>query len=187
MQDANTTKFEMDAYGKVIGIDLDVFPIPRSTYECVGVKLINENDARGQTIATVMVLDGSNVPTVAPVYLAWPHDGSTTSLPNKSLPGNQNFPAQHVIVNSFDPGNVKGPLAIYVGGPNGEIRSDVVGGLGLPYGHHVGFYLTFRERAQRQPEPVVQPDVPVVEVGASLAEQIAHIVKQVDRIAAKVL
>jgi len=186
MQDDNTQNFMLDNSGKVIGIDLAVIPIPGSTYECVGVRLVPETEAQGQNIATIMVLDEDNTPKSAPVYLGWPFDG-TTRLTNRSLPGNQNYPAQHVISNSFDPKSMRGPLAVYVGGADGNIVSDVVGGLGLPYGHHISFHVTFRERAAGVVTPAVMPDVPGLSAGASIEVQVAHIVKQIDLIAAKVL
>ncbi len=137
-----------ESNGKTTGV-----PAPEATYELIRAILIGEEAAQGNIVATVQVLDKDNIPARVNCYLAWPWQGwqYPQDFQNKLLPGNPNLPYQHMITNKYDPqafgpGADPGPLAIYIGDPNGKVISDVIGGLGLPGGRHVCYDLVFRER-----------------------------------------
>ena len=127
-------------------------PNPSTLYELIRVELISEADAGGATVANCTVLDKEDIQTGERVYLAWPFP----NLTDKVLPGNAN--GQHMITNGFPAhdGTI-GPLALYVGDANGQINSDLIGGLGLPDNRHVCYRVTWRERGS-----VVDPGEPPV-------------------------
>jgi hypothetical protein len=139
----NARDLAQDAQGKVIGVYVDVLERPDSEYACTQVALLDEYQAQGNTIATVYVRDRAGRMLSEPVFLAWPWNGGE-SFGDGGLPGTPGPPAVHMIKNAYTPPN-RGPLAIYVGG-KGDIRSDIVGGLGLPLGHHVSYLITFERR-----------------------------------------
>ena len=81
----------------------------------------------------------NGLPANDAVWLAWPWP----ELTNFALPGNADN--KHMITSVFNPPDI-GPLALCVRNAAGEIISDVVGGLGLPGGRHVGYVVTFVAR-----------------------------------------
>jgi hypothetical protein len=141
----NCRAFHVDAYGKVDGVELRVEPWPDTDYKLVRVELIGEEAAKGQTVATCIVLDENGIQTAEEVVLAWPWPGLTAYAGM----GNQN--GQHMITNGFTPPAI-GPLALYVG--HGLLNnSDIVGGLGLPFNRHVSYRATWRKRGAVTPPP----------------------------------
>lgn len=142
-----------DQAGRVVGVELAVDVRPGTRYELARVDLIDEVAAMGNTVATCTVLDRNGLELSERVYLAWPWP----SIENRALPGNQN--GQHPITNGYRPPEL-GPLALYVGDAAGQVLSDVVGGLGLPWNRHVSFRATWRERVADAPDGPAEPDVP---------------------------
>lgn len=161
----NCKSFVLDNYGLVTGVALEVRPMPSALYELVRVELIDEYAAQGNTVATCSVLDPTGIATAERVYLAWPWPSLTTT----ALAGNPN--GQHMIGSKYNPPDV-GPLALYVGNANAEPISDIVGGLGLPFGHHISFRATWRVRGAGQPEPE-GPDTGPVDATVVALERIA--------------
>lgn len=142
---SNCQAYHVNAAGIVDGVQLTVLPVAGTQYVCKSVTLIDEGAAQGQITAQILVYSADGLPLMSEkVYLAWPWDGSP-NLPNKALPGNTNYPANHVIANGYTP-PAQGPLAIYVGRADGSIDSDIVGGLGLPNNRHVSYNLMFQAR-----------------------------------------
>jgi hypothetical protein len=147
----NCRAFALNAAGKVIGVALEVNVRPLTPYRLVRVELIDEIAAQGNTVATCRVLDPDGLQLGDTVYLAWPWPDVTEF----ARPGNPN--GQHMIASTYTP-PVIGPLALCLRDAAGQIASDVVGGLGLPHGHHVSFIATWQLRtAVLDPEPT--PDV----------------------------
>lgn len=158
----NARAFAVAAAGRVVGVELQVEARPWTSYELVQARLIDENAAGGNTVASYVVVDCFGTPISENVYLAWPWP---TLDGGKLLPGNQN--AQHMVTNGYSPPAL-GPLAVYVGDAQGRINSDVVGGLGLPFKRHVSFFLAFKRRCGQifatatpmpQPSGTPQPTV----------------------------
>lgn len=140
--------------GKVTGVALTVHAMPETKWQLVKVDLYDENDSRNETKCLTHVIERIKVgtktieaPARAKCFLAWPIDssGDPDSLEQWQLPGNVNQPYEHIITNTFSPPK-KGPLAIFIGDDDGNIDSDVVGGLGLPDGRHVSYHLVFVQR-----------------------------------------
>jgi hypothetical protein len=154
---ANCRAFAISTDGLITGVDLDYLEQPATPYQLVRVELIDEaaNGVGGPTVATCTVLDGDGLAVGARVYLAWPWPNLTNDADHRGLPGNPN--GQHTIVNKCYPPLI-GPLALYVGDSNGQPISDIIGGLGLPLGHHVSYRATWRARnTTPEPTPVESP------------------------------
>ena len=143
-RDENCKRFS-ESGGKVTGAHLTHVPRPGTKYELIKAALIDENAAQGTTIARVIVKDKDGIDAMVNCWMAWPWKGDVSHFEDRGLPGSANYPYQHVITNAFNPSQ-QGPLAIYIGDAHGTIDSDVIAGLGLPGGHHVGYHLVFRER-----------------------------------------
>jgi hypothetical protein len=167
------------ANGKVTGVDLTYLPAATTTYELVKVSLVDEETAQGQIVATITVLDRDGLPAQVNCYLAWPWQEwrFPARFENFALPGNANVPYQHMITNKYDPAE-QGPLAIFIGDKQGNVLSDVIGGLGLPAARHVSYQLVFRERSDQteNPDPGTEP-------AGNLAAQLQRIEAKLDRIA----
>lgn len=149
----NCQGYKQDASGKVIGVQLGITLIPNSKYEVYSAELIDENNAGGNTVAICTVLDKNNVPTGEQVRLTWA--GSKPPFADSGLAGNGRN--EHVISNKYDPPK-QGPLALHTGGFN-QPTSDIVYGLGLPFGHHVSYRIVFREKGATNPtDPKPNPD-----------------------------
>lgn len=150
----NCQAFRVDAAGKVVGVQLGIYAIAGSRYEVYSVRLRDEYEAQGNTVARCQVLDRNGVSTGQAVRMAWPWNGGP-DFSGSALPGN---PAnEHFISNKYFPPNV-GPLCVYVGAHN-QPESDIVFGLGLPLGHHVSFDIIFRERGAVVLPPVIDPPI----------------------------
>src|SRR5574343_1056612 len=163
----NCKAFHVNASGQVDGVELVYEAIPEAQYELVYVHLIDEAAAQGNTVATCTVLNKDGIDVAEPVYLAWPWP----DLNNHALPGNPD--GKHMITNGYTP-PVIGPLALYVGDAQGVVRSDVIGGLGLPWNRHISFACVWKERSA-EPEP---PPDPKPEPEPDLSEFQAHIVDE---------
>lgn len=179
----NCRGFAVDANNKVTGVNLTYFPAPEAKYELIKAELIDEEAAQGQTVANVHVLDAAGLPQQVHCYIGWPWQG--WQYPNRfedtGLPGNPNYPYQHMITNKYNPSG-QGPLAIFIGDRAGNVLSDVIGGLGLPAGRHVCFYLVFRERSAEQgtgTETETETD------NSELLQKIADLAAQLGRIEGK--
>ena len=147
----NCQAFHQRLDGKIDGVELFVVTHPAVRFELVRVELVDEVAAQGTHVATCRVLDKAGIQIGDQVSLAWPWP----NLSEFALPGNPN--GQHPITNSYAPPNV-GPLALVIRDADGRIVSDEVGGLGLPWGHHVSFLATWRERGTAEPEPEPEPE-----------------------------
>lgn len=136
----NAKAFHVNSANMVDGVELHYDARPWTTYQIVQARLVDEASAAGNVTAKFVVVDCNGVPVSENVYLAWPYpqlDGG------KALPGNQNN--EHMIYSTYQPPNI-GPLAMYVGDSKGNIISDVIGGLGLPFNRHVSYYVAFKKR-----------------------------------------
>lgn len=142
---ANCQGFKTDSNGMVTGIELGITKVLNAQYEVYSVRMLDEHEANGQTVAACSVLDRNGINTGQQVRLTWP--GVTVPFQDSGLPGNPNN--THVIINGFSPPKL-GPLAMHVGGFNAPI-SDIVYGFGLPYNRHVSFSVVFREKGSGVP------------------------------------
>lgn len=136
----NAKAFHTNSAGLVDGVELVYQERPWTTYQIVQARLVDEQSAAGNVVAKFVVVDCNGVPLSENVYLAW---AWPELLDGKSLPGNQNN--EHMIYTPYNPPDI-GPLALYVGDAKGNINSDVIGGLGLPFKRHVSYYVAFKKR-----------------------------------------
>lgn len=134
----NCQAFKMDSSNKVIGVQLGITKVEGALYEVYSVRLRDEYEAVGQTIAACSVLDANGINTGLQVRMAWPGKGPMFEA--SGLPGNPTN--THVVSNGYNPPNL-GPLALHVGVFNASI-SDIVYGIGLPFNRHVSFDVVFR-------------------------------------------
>jgi hypothetical protein len=144
----NCQAFKLDANGKVVGVELGITKIEGAKYEVHSVRLRDEIEANGQTVAACSVYDAQGFPTGEQVRLTWP--GAQPPFQDSGLPGNPTN--THVISNGYIPPKL-GPLALHVGGFNAP-TSDIVYGLGLPFNRHVSFDVVFRAKSIVVPPPV---------------------------------
>lgn len=135
----NARDHATDKNGKVTGVFINVHRTPGARFVCQSVRLIDENEAQGNTIIRVKFTGASG-----PLFLATGYQGNATSfddfLPDSSGHG------ELVMAGSgakFYPPNL-GPLAVVVR-ENGQIISDVIGNLGLSRGAHVSYEVVFSE------------------------------------------
>lgn len=142
-----------DAGGKIMAVHTTVHVVPGSKYRCVNVFTINEDDAKGQTTILVSVKRKDGTVANERVIMATGYNGDISHFDDYLTPGNSYVPVQHTMADehtgkgcSFHPPDL-GPLAIFVAGSSNEqINSDVVGNLGLPNSHHIGFFIEYHER-----------------------------------------
>ena len=158
----------------MIGVQLGILPVAGSRYEVYGVRLRDEYEAQGNTVARCQVLDRNGISTGLAVRMAWPWNGGT-HFEASTLPGNPSN--EHFIPNKYFPPNL-GPLCLYVGAHNLP-DSDIVYGLGLPAGHHVSFDIIFRERGAIVSPPVDPPTKPG-DPGADVLLRLARIERALD-------
>ena len=151
----NCQAYRLDASGKVVGVNLDAYANPKTKYKLHSVALRDEYAAQGQTIARVTVLGQDKVQTQAKVALLWPYEGHLQEFPYSAVK-DVFTPMEHMVMNGYAPPN-PGPLAIAVMGDDGKVDSDVIAGLGLPFGHHVSYEIVFIERTARQ---IIDPSEP---------------------------
>lgn len=135
----NTKSFQLDNSGKVIGVRLEIKDMPNQQYKVTHLRLIDEYEANGRTVAYCSVSDDRG-----DIYLTYPYDSLQNFL---SSGGNK---GEHIISNAFNPTGI-GPLSICVGKP---CISQLVMGLGLPSGHHVSYEIGFSPAGIVLPDPV---------------------------------
>jgi hypothetical protein len=149
-REQNCRGYHVDAGGKVDGVWLDYSERPGSKYRLVYAALVAEAAAGGQQVAAFAVRNAAGIDIAAAVWLAWEWPRLDAG---RLLPGNQQ--AQHIIWNAYDAAlGKRGPLALYVGDADGNVLSDVIGGVGLPNNRHVCYRFVWQERAaEPEPEP----------------------------------
>ena len=170
---ANCRAFAYDAAGKVIGIRLVHVPFPTASYELVSAQLVDEYAAQGNTVVTVSVLTEDGIPTAERCFLAWPFPGLDAE---DSPAGPGNVKNEFAATSKF-PSSSIGPLAFYVGDAAGNPISDIIGGYGLPDGHHISGQVVFRERTTTPDEPD-EPDTgadPLERIAAAIERLAAHL------------
>lgn len=162
----NCQAYRKDGTGKIVGVQLGIGIVSGARYEVYSVRLRDEYEAQGQTVARCKVVDRNGIDTGIAVRMAWPGQGPTFQA--SALPGNPSN--EHPVVNKFWPPS-QGPLAFFVGDHN-KPQSDIVYGIGLPEGHHVSYDVIFRYRGAIV-QPPVDPEVPTVP-DSDLAKQVAR-------------
>lgn len=144
----NSAKRVIVNNGKVEGTALDIlYPSYNTKYKLLSVSVLGEEQSKGQTIAKVFVTDTDNIPRQPNIRLMWPYTelaNRTLRFANFALPGNSNYPIEHVISNGFDPNRNSGPLAIGIYERN-TLVSPIVAGLGLPWNRHISFNIVYSE------------------------------------------
>ena len=172
---ANCRGFLLDNAGKVVGIQLVYVPIPSAPYELILAELIDEYAAQGNTVVTVSILNADGVQTAERAFMAWPFP-SLNAAESPSGPGNTDN--RFTTTSKYFPPDV-GPLAFHVGDKDGNPLSDIIGGYGLPGGHHISGRVTFQERAVIDPDPDPDPDPePEPEPDGDALERIADAIER---------
>ena len=108
---------------------------PAKQYRCKSVRVIGEMEAGGKHIVTVTGA-GSN-----DVILATGYNGSAGSYDQRIV----HTPGQELVLDGHGQPPNLGSYAVFLQ-RNGEIVSDEVGSLMLPFGHHIGAFIEFAER-----------------------------------------
>lgn len=151
--------------GLITGVFLTWEPVQDALYKCTLAQLVNEVSANGQTICRVSVFDEAASPTVANVGLLLGYTSKGNGImrdANEFLGIDTNIKSgtavEHVITNKFEPPNQSGLAVAIVA--DGKVISDVVSGMGLPWGHHVSFSLIFRRKKQDEMVNTGQGDPP---------------------------
>lgn len=170
----NCRGFLYDAAGKVVGINLVHVPVPSAPYELALAELIDEYAAQGNTVVTVVVLNKEGLQTAERVFMAWPFPTLDAA---ESPAGSGNSANQFATTSKFPASDI-GPLAFHVGDPQGYPLSDIIGGYGLPDGHHIGGRVTFRERTTVA-EPPIEGDP-----GTPIATDVTRIAVALEKLAA---
>ena len=178
--------------GQVTGVNLTYLPAPTAKYELVKANLVDQETARGQTVATVTVLDRANLPAQVQCYLAWhgtvgdtPHASKTPfCLATATSPTSTWLPVYTTPTPTTTPTGA-GPPAIFIGDRDGNVLSDVIGGLGLPGARHVGYQLMFRERGEEAQDPgdELGEDGDSPPPAGDLAAELQRIEAKLDRLA----
>lgn len=158
----NCQGYSQDASGMVTGVQLGITKVNGAKYEVYSVELIDEKSAGGNTVAYCTVLDKNNIPNAEQVRLTWA--GKAPPFADSGLAGNGRN--EHVIINKYNP-PANGPLALHTGGFNAP-TSDIVWGLGLPFGHHVSFRVIFREKGATTPTDPTNPPTDLTVVNQRL-------------------
>lgn len=144
----NCQDLRFDNQGKCVGIYLFNLVNPNRRYRLRSVRMLDEYEANGRNIAYVSIRDKEGFEAVGKTaMLAYPFD-KNDSFVNALYPGSAKN--EHTIANKFSPPSM-GPLAIYVkadGTNRFQYDSDIIGGFGLPAGHHVSFDVVFQERGE---------------------------------------
>lgn len=166
MIDQNTKEYR-EQNGKVAGIKLEIYKVPNQQYYVDTLSLIDENTARGKTIATFYVEGQGHK-----CFLGYPFTFDGKFQNKLSVGGTNN---EHIISNGFSPNIDIGPLSIYVGDERGNCISEIVRGLGLPNRHHVSFVVGYKKVSSI---PITPPDKPV-ETG-DLQDRVTRLEKQMN-------
>lgn len=174
---ANCRAFQYDAAGKVVGINLVHVPIPSAPYELVLAELVDEYAAQGNTVVTVAIYNADGILTAERAMMAWPFP-ALDAEESPAGPGNTD---NRFATTSKFPSNSIGPLAFHVGDAQGKPLSDIIGGYGLPDGHHISGRVTFRARGVINPVEPPDPDEPPVE--SDLTTAVGRCAQALERLA----
>ncbi|HPC92904.1 MAG TPA: hypothetical protein P5317_11630 [Myxococcota bacterium] len=138
--------------GKVMGMWLTVHVKPETKYRCVNAYVIDEVQAKGQTVIFVDVRRKDGTVANEVVLMATGYKGQDWPFDELLEPGQAFRPVQHIMADehtgkgcSFNPPDL-GPLAVFVAGPDRKPISDVIGDLGLPGSHHISVFIELHER-----------------------------------------
>ena len=123
------TKGYKEENGVVTGVRLFVVQPASFRYKVSHLRLIDEKESNGRTMAYCSCTDGRG-----DIYLTYPY----ASLEHYAASGGNN--GHHPITNGYNPKIEIGPLSICVGKP---CESEIVTGLGLPNNHHISFEVVF--------------------------------------------
>lgn len=139
----NVRGFRVDGAGKLVGVQMGIHRVAHPVYRVRRVRLLDEYEAQGQTVAFCSVID-DGIPTPKPVIMAWPWGRYRDSgaWDNSAPAGNPNN--QHTVASQFvAPG--PGPLCFLIGNP-GAPESDIVYGAGQVAGYgHISFEIVFEK------------------------------------------
>ena len=156
----NCRKFEQYPDGKIKSVELVIKKVPNAKYRVGNVRLIDETEAGGTIVTSCYVVNEKGMPLGVPVTLAWPYP----ALSNFAVPSNPNN--QHPTTSPYNP-PIIGPLALCIR-EGDTIVSDIIGGIGLPFKHHVSFSATFILNETPEPSPPVTPLPPVDETAKAI-------------------
>lgn len=139
----NASGFRVDGYRRIVGVQMGIHRVAHPTYRVRRVRLIDEYEAQGRTVAFCSVYE-DGIQIHKPVIMAWPWGkflgggGWDESAPA----GNPNN--QHMVASKFvAPG--PGPLCFLIGNP-GAPESDIVYGAGQVSGYgHISFEIVFEK------------------------------------------
>ena len=141
----NTKHFRIDDKGKIVAVRLIIEDVPNQIYEVKTLRLIDEYESNGRTIAYCSTSDYRE-----DIFLGWPYRQGYKSLATTAI---SNDNGEIPIINKFW-NNDYGWLAVHVGRLP---ESQIVGGLGLPLGHHVSFEIKWEKRDYYEPEEPTNP------------------------------
>lgn len=137
-----------------LGVNLK--PTPNSKWEATVAQYQDDQEAQGQHHVWFTVLDDHNKPLPnVRVFVDW-IGRDKDDPPTQRLTGADGKANVDIYAN-LDPAKKNGPYFAYV---EGQDKSDVVQGMGLPLKHHVNFLLTFAPRTATPPPPPPPTDVP---------------------------
>lgn len=138
----NTKKFSANSNGLIESVKLFIEDVPNQQYIVSHLRLISEIEQGigGKTEAICTSSDGRS-----DFYLSYPYRIGTTKFQNTLSAGNSN--GIHIITNGYNHPDY-GYLAIHIGR---EPISQIVGGLGLPFKHHVSFEIGFSLVGEKDP------------------------------------
>jgi hypothetical protein len=137
-----------------LGVNLKT--LANSKWMATAAQYQDDQEAQGQHHVWFTVLDEQNKPLPnVRVFVDWV--GRDKDDPPTQRLTDANGKANVDIYANLDPAKKNGPYFAYV---EGQDKSDVVAGMGLPLKHHVNFLLTFAPRPATPPPPPPPTDVP---------------------------
>lgn len=142
---------------RLTNLGVNVKPTADSKWTTAAAQYQDEQEAQGQHHIWFTVLDDQNKPLPnVRVFVDWV--GRDKDDPPTQRMTDANGKANVDIYANLDINKKNGPYFAYV---EGQDKSDVVAGMGLPEHHHVNFLLTFAPRqATPQPQPAPTPPTP---------------------------
>lgn len=141
---------------RLTNLGVNVKPTANSKWTAAAAQYQDEQEAQGQHHVWFTVLDDQNKPLPnVRVFVDWV-GRDKDDLPTQRMT-DANGKANVDIYANLDINKKNGPYFAYV---EGQDKSDVVAGMGLPEHHHVNFLLTFAPRAATPPPPPPPTDVP---------------------------
>lgn len=138
-----------------LGVNLK--PTANSKWEAIVALYQDDQEAQGQHHVWFTVLNDQNKPLPnVRVFVDW-MGRDKDDPPTQRLTGADGKANVDIYAN-LDPAKKNGPYFAYV---EGQDKSDVVAGMGLPLKHHVNFLLTFAPRQTvLVPQPAPTPPTP---------------------------